>query len=67
MKLDACPVNFVIFVFSGNFPEIAWRTFKAARRLMLFVVFVGSRDGTVWRHYSTHQATLGDLPSFMGF
>ena len=35
--------------------------------LCYFVVFVSSRDGTAWRHYSTHQATLGDLPSFMGF
>jgi len=36
MKLDASHVNSVIFVFSRNFPEIAWRAFKAARRLMLF-------------------------------
>jgi len=30
----------------------------------IFVVFLGSRDGTAWRHYSTHQATLGNYPSF---
>jgi len=29
-----------------------------------FVMFVGSKDGTAWRHYPTRQATLGDLPIF---
>jgi len=31
------------------------------------MVFLGSSDETAWRHYSTRQATLGDLPSFLGF
>jgi len=57
----------VIFVFSENFPETAWRAFKAARGLCYFMVFLGSRDGTTWRHHSIRQVTLGDLPSFLGF
>jgi len=47
---------------AGNFPETAWQAFKAARPpggLSYFVVFLGSRDGTAWWHYSTRQATLG--------
>ena len=35
--------------------------------LCYFVVFLGSRDGTAWRHHFIRQARLGDLPSFLGF
>ncbi|QCD78623.1 hypothetical protein DEO72_LG1g2259 [Vigna unguiculata] len=33
----------------------------------IFMMFVGSRDGTAWRHYPTRQATLGDLLVFWVF
>jgi len=35
-----------------------------ARRLMIILVFLGSRDGTAWRHTLNRQATLAVQPNF---
>ncbi|QCD92865.1 hypothetical protein DEO72_LG5g934 [Vigna unguiculata] len=67
MKLDACLVNSVIFVFSRNFPEIAWRAFKAARRLMLFCGVCGFQR---WNRLAALLYPPGDawrLTQFSGF
>jgi len=64
--IDPCLI-LLEFAISGNFPEIAWRAFKAARRLMLFswVFWVPRRNRLAVS--VVHQVTQADQPNFFGF
>ena len=45
------------FMFLENFQKPPSGLFVAARRLMIILVFLGSRDGTIWRRTLNCQAT----------